>query len=669
MCRLIRGPAARVQFMVADAGPVAVVTTGGWGAGLDGCGCVVVDVADAGVEACAGTGLVAPAADDIAYLIYTSGTTGIPKGVAVSHRNVVALVESLASSVPVAGVWSQWHSYAFDVSVCEIWGALLSGGRLVVVPEQVVGSPEDFLALLVAERVSVLSQTPSEFYALQGAVAVRSGLGRELRVEAVLLAGEAFEPQRAGVWLARRSGLARLINLYGTTETTVHASVREIVGADVEGAVSPIGVPLGHLGFFVLDGWLRPVPVGVVGESYVAGVGVGVGYWGRGSLTGSRFVACPFGGVGERMYRTGDLVCWGRDGQLQYRGRVDDQVKVRGYRIELGEVQAALGAVDGVGQAVVVIREDRGGDRRLVGYVTGAVDPVVVRGVLGQRLPGYMVPAAVVVVVAAGLPLTVNGKLDRRALPAPEYGDGDRYRAPVGPVQEILAGIYAEVLGLERVGVENSFSELGGDSLSALRVIAKVNKALGLELPARTLRDAPSVRILSQRLHTSDNGMEVVPVEILKEDAGVPLCCIHDGLGLSWSYRALGNYLDCPIIGINQIAENSEAEPESIRNMAANYADRLQAAYPAGPYNLLGWSFGGVVAHELAIELHRRGCVVQRLILLDPPQLPGSTLRSLGVEEDQIVDGGSRPNHAAIREQARAPALLISRLVSWGIVD
>lgn len=324
----------------------------------------------------------------------------------------------------------------------------------MVVPEQVVGSPEDFLALLVAERVSVLSQTPSAFYALQGAVAVRSGLGRELRVEAVLLAGEAFEPQCAGVWLARRSGLARLINLYGTTETTVHASVREIVGADVESAVSPIGVPLGHLGFFVLDGWLRPVPVGVVGELYVAGVGVGVGYWGRGSLTGSRFVACPFGGVGERMYRTGDLVCWGRDGQLQYRGRVDDQVKVRGYRIELGEVQAALGAVDGVGQAVVVVREDRGGDRRLVGYVTGAVDPVVVRGVLGQRLPGYMVPAAVVVV--AGLPLTVNGKLDRRALPAPEYGDGDRYRALVGPVQEILAGIYAEVLGLERVGVQGS---------------------------------------------------------------------------------------------------------------------------------------------------------------------------------------------------------------------
>ncbi|WP_414683584.1 amino acid adenylation domain-containing protein [Mycobacterium marinum] len=522
-------PAARVRFMVADAGPVAVVTTGGWAAGLDGCGCVVVDVADAGVEACAGTGLVAPAADDIAYLIYTSGTTGIPKGVAVSHRNVVALVESLASSVPVAGVWSQWHSYAFDVSVCEIWGALLSGGRLVVVPEQVVGSPEDFLALLVAERVSVLSQTPSAFYALQGAVAVRSGLGRELRVEAVLLAGEAFEPQRAGVWLARRPGVARLINLYGTTETTVHASVREIVGADAESAVSPIGVPLGHLGFFVLDGWLRPVPVGVVGELYVAGVGVGVGYWGRGSLTGSRFVACPFGGVGERMYRTGDLVCWGRDGQLQYRGRVDDQVKVRGYRIELGEVQAALGAVDGVGQAVVVVREDRGGDRRLVGYVTGAVDPVVVRGVLGQRLPGYMVPAAVVVV--AGLPLTVNGKLDRRALPAPEYGDGDRYRAPVGPVQEILAGIYAEVLGLERVGVEDSFFELGGDSLSAMRLIAAVNAGLGVDLSVRVLFEWPTVAGLASCVGgVSGSVVPVVPLVAGPRPAVVPLSFTQSGL-------------------------------------------------------------------------------------------------------------------------------------------
>ena len=237
------------------------------------------------------------------------------------------------------------------------------------------------------------------------------------------------------------------------------------------------------------------------------------------------------------------------------------------------------------------------------------------RSALAERLPAYMVPAAVVVLEA--LPLTPNGKLDIRALPAPEYREVDRYRAPATPVEEILAGIYARVLGLERVGVDDSFFDLGGDSLSAMRVTAAINKALDSRLAVRTLFFAPSVRSLSQQLGRHDSAVEVVPVEVLKEGTGVPLCCIHDGFGLSWSYRALGNYLDCPIIGINGIPQNGEAEPASIRRMAARYADRLQAVYPAGPYKLLGWSFGGVVAHELAIELRRRGCVVQRLVLLD----------------------------------------------------
>ncbi len=471
-------PVARIEFMLGDAAPVAAVTTAQLRDRLGDHDLHIVDIADPRIEAQSVAALPVPAPDDVAYLIYTSGTTGVPKGVAVAHRNVTRLLESLAGLVGPERVWSQCHSLAFDFSVWEVFGALLSGGRLVVVPEEVTRSPEELRGLLIAERVSVLSQTPSAFYALQTVDALQPELGQRLQLESVVFGGEALQPRRLGAWVDHHPDSPRLINMYGITETTVHASLREVVAEDVVGDVSPIGVPLAHLGFFVLDGWLRPVPVGVVGELYVAGAGLGYGYVRRAGLTASRFVACPFGGAGAsgvRMYRTGDLVCWGVDGQLRYVGRADEQVKIRGYRIELGEVQAALAAVAGVEQAVVVAREDQPGDKRLVGYVTGAVDPAAAREELGQRLPSYMVPAAVVVIEA--LPLTVNGKLDTRALPAPEYRDTDRYRPPTTPTEEILAGIYARVLGVERVGVDDSFFDLGGDSISAIQVVLRARGA------------------------------------------------------------------------------------------------------------------------------------------------------------------------------------------------
>ena len=500
-------PAARIGFMVADAAPLAAVTTAGLADRLDGFDLLVIDVHDPAVDAQPGTALPAPAPDDIAHLIYTSGTTGVPKGVAITHHNVTQQLDSLDAGLPPGQVWTQCHPYAFDFSVWEIWGALLHGGRLVVVPESVAGSPEDFHALLVAEQVSVLTQTPS-------AVATLSPEG--LGSVALLIGGEACPAEVVDRWSPGRV----MINAYGPTEATVYASMSAPLAAG--SGVVPIGSPVSGAALFVLDGWLRPVPAGVVGELYVAGAGLAYGYVRRAGLTGSRFVACPFGGagaLGTRMYRTGDLVCWGGDGQLRYLGRADEQVKIRGYRIELGEVQAALAGVDGVQQAVVIAREDRPGDKRLVGYVTGTADPAETRAQLAEGLPAYMVPAAVVVLAA--LPLTPNGKLDIRALPAPEYRDGDRYRAPVGAVEEILAGIYAQVLGLERVGVDDSFFDLGGDSLLATRVIAEINTGLDAGLAVRTLFDAPTVAQLAPRIGEGSGGLPpLVPVE---RPAVVPL--------------------------------------------------------------------------------------------------------------------------------------------------
>ncbi|EUA30874.1 AMP-binding enzyme family protein [Mycobacterium xenopi 3993] len=314
------------------------------------------------------------------------------------------------------GVWSHWHSLAFDVSVWEIFGALLRGGRLVVIPESVTRSPDDVHDVLVNERVEVLTATPS-------AVAILSPEG--LESVAVVTAGEACPSEVVDRWAIDRV----MVNAYGPTETTMCVAISAPLAAG--SGAPPIGSPVAGAALFVLDGSLRPVPAGVVGELYVAGHGVGHGYVKRSGLTASRFVACPFGPAGLRMYRTGDLVRWRADGQLDYLGRADEQVKIRGYRIELGEIQSALSELDGVEQAVVIAREDRPGDNRLVGYVTGSADPSRTRERLAERLPAYMIPAAVVGL--SELPLTPTANSTNGPCPHPSTAGrvsrpGQRYR-------------------------------------------------------------------------------------------------------------------------------------------------------------------------------------------------------------------------------------------------
>ncbi|WP_156669529.1 non-ribosomal peptide synthetase, partial [Mycobacterium sp. E3339] len=499
-------PAARMEFMLTDAAPIVAVTTAALADRLDGCDLTVVDVHDPAVDDQPGTAPPAPAPDDLAHIIYTSGTTGVPKGVAVTQHNVAQLFDALQIGIELGPqqVWTQFHSYAFDFSVWEIWGALLHGGRLVVVPEPVSRSPEEFHALLMREGVTVLTQTPS-------AVGMLPTDG--LDGTALVIGAEPCPPELVDRWAPGRT----MVNVYGPTETTMWACKSAPLRAG--SGFPPIGSPVTRAAFFVLDEWLRPVPAGVVGELYLAGDGVGVGYWRRSALTASRFMACPFGAPGTRMYRTGDLVCWGPDAQLRYLGRADEQVKIRGYRIELGEIQAALSGLAGVEQAVVVAREDSPGEKRLVGYVTGTVDVATARAALAERLPAYMVPAAVVAL--PGLPMTVNGKLDTRALPAPDYRDVDNYRAPTTAVEEILAGIYADVLGVDRVGVDDSFFDLGGDSLSTMRLVAAINSSLDTELPVRVVFEAPTVAQLAPRIDQGAGRLQ--PLVAAERPAVIPL--------------------------------------------------------------------------------------------------------------------------------------------------
>ncbi|MEW2620516.1 non-ribosomal peptide synthase/polyketide synthase [Streptomyces sp. NPDC048106] len=507
-------PADRIAYMLQDGAPVLLVTAGDLAERLPGDTPVLPLDTPETARRLAQAPATAPDPGGLlpghtAYVIYTSGSTGRPKGVVVPHQNVTRL---FAATRPWFGfdaddVWTLFHSYAFDFSVWELWGPLLYGGRLVVVPHTVSRTPADFLRLLADERVTVLNQTPSAFYQLVRADAENPAVGDRLALRTVVFGGEALDLRRLGDWYERHADDAPvLVNMYGITETTVHVTYQAL---DRESAAalpgSAIGEAIPDLGLYVLDDRLRPVPAGVPGELYVCGDGLARGYLGRPGLTADRFVACPFGGPGERMYRTGDVVRWTSAGRLEYVGRADDQVKVRGFRIELGEVEAALGGFASVAQSAVVVREDQPGDKRLVGYVVpraGAeVDLVGLRGHLADALPSYMVPSAFVVVER--LPLTANGKLDRKALPAPVYV-GTSARVAATAEERALCDLFAEVLGADTVGVDDDFFALGGHSLLVTRLIGRIRAHLGYDLSVRAVFEAPTPGALAARLTARD---------------------------------------------------------------------------------------------------------------------------------------------------------------------
>ncbi|MGW2583279.1 amino acid adenylation domain-containing protein [Streptomyces virginiae] len=514
-------PDERIAFTLADAGATVLVTDRD-GRGLPAVHTVLTGPGGTDLSACPDTAPEDPGTGpaSLAYVIYTSGSTGTPKGVMIEHRNVTSLLTGTRGHFGFGpdDVWSMFASAAFDVSVWEMWGALLHGGRLVVVPEETRRSPQEFHALLHRERVTVLNQTPAAFRQLvrhEEEQPPGAGPADLDALRLVVFAGEALPPEMLRPWIARHGeDRPELVNMYGITETTVHSTYRRMTSADLDaGAGSMIG------GAF--EGWTMQVaPVegaqdagraraadGEAGELFVGGSGVARGYLGRPSLTAERFLPDPDATVpGARRYRSGDSARRGADGDHEYLGRLDHQVKVRGYRIELGEIENALTRHPDVRDCVVIVDEDSVGEPRLVAYwVPGGAEradsTTELREHLGRTLPAYMLPN--VFVALDRLPLTLNGKVDRRALPAPEAVRpdlGGAFEAAGTPVEKALAEIWADVLSVDRVGLDDDFFDLGGHSMLATQVVARSKEQFGVAMTLRIFFDLPTVRELAAAL-------------------------------------------------------------------------------------------------------------------------------------------------------------------------
>jgi thioesterase domain-containing protein len=522
-----------------------------------------------------------------------------------------------------------------DAGITGLLGGLTAGGRV-----HLAGLDEDLPAAIGGRQPTFLKITPSHLPVLDTLPDRCAPTGQ------VVVGGEALPGWQLAAWRRRHPGVP-VVNHYGPTEATVGCTDYLLSPGDEQGPAVPIGRPVANTQVFVLDGGLDPVPPGVTGELYVAGVQLARGYLGRPALTAGRFVACPFAVPGERMYRTGDLAKWLPGGQLAFSGRADDQVKIGGYRIEPGEVEAVLTGHPAVSQAVVIAEGVMPGDTRLVAYIVPVVDgtgddgqlAAQVREHAAGQLPEYMVPSAVVVLLEA-LPLTPNGKIDRAALPAPRYASGTASREPATPLEQIVCAAFAEVLGVERVGADDNFFHLGGHSLLAVRLAVRLDQR-GIQASVRALFQAPTpVGLINQLSLSSVQDTLGVLLPIRAAGDGPALFCVHPAGGMSWCYMPLSQHVppEYRIYGLQARGlDGTGGLPGSIREMAADYLNQIRAVQASGPYHLLGWSSGGIVAHEIAVQLRAAGEQVAALIIMDAYPRRREQAPAIGLAETMAV--------------------------------
>ncbi|MEU6278652.1 amino acid adenylation domain-containing protein, partial [Streptomyces populi] len=622
-------PVERVAYTLDDARPACILTTSRCGRVLPRDCDVPLLVLDGPSTPDVGDPrnaepLAPPRRQNAAYVIYTSGSTGRPKGVVVSHAGFANLSASHARfGVEPGHRVAQFASVGFD-NFCSEWSlALLSGAALVVVPQDRRLGAE--LAEFMTDQAVTHATLPPAALATVPDGAIGTGVVLEV-------GGEACPPELVERWSAGRV----MFNTYGPTETTVDATAWRC-RPGLESGTVPIGAPIDNTRAYVLDGSLNPVPVGVAGELYLAGAGLARGYLGRPGLTAERFVTCPLGAAGERMYRTGDRVRWLADGNLEFVGRTDDQVKIRGFRIEPGEIEKVLDGHPQLSQVAVAVHEDPQGGKRLAAYVVPAADDAdpgalvgSVRGFAAEWLPNYMVPSSVTVLDS--LPLTVNGKVDRSALPAPDFaaeadGDPSSGRGAAGVLEALVCETFAEVLGVRAVGVDDDFFALGGHSLMAVSLVERL-RGKGVTVSLRTLITNPTPARLMRTFSLTSVEDALGPVLSIRTGGTEPaFFFIHPAGGLSWCYMPFARFIpqEHPLYGLQARGLEGSGEPAvSIADMAAEYVNRMRALQPSGPYHIVGWSFGGTPAHEIAVRLEAEGEEVS-LVLMDAyPPIPGA---------------------------------------------